>query len=131
MGNPEKIMFSIVMPLYNKAAYVKKALNSVVAQTCSDWELIVVDDGSTDGSATVVTEWLQVTGYRLQGDYFVHAQHPHIKVIRQPNQGVSVARNNNWSCAMQSVGKCWKKCCLPQCLQTMTGMLLPLHRYNA
>ena len=93
------------MPLYNKAAYVKKALNSVVAQTCSDWELIVVDDGSTDESATVVTEWLQVlyhkgtigkavTGYRLQGDYFVHAQHPHIKVIRQPNQGVSVARNN-------------------------------------
>ena len=48
------IHFSIVMPLYNKAPYVRKAVESVVGQTYDDWELIVVDNGSTDGSGEVV-----------------------------------------------------------------------------
>ena len=46
--------FSIIMPLYNKAPYVRKAVESIVGQTYGDWELIVVDNGSTDGSGEIV-----------------------------------------------------------------------------
>lgn len=47
-------LFSVIMPLYNKAPYVYKAVESVVSQTYKDWELIVVDNGSTDGSGDIV-----------------------------------------------------------------------------
>ena len=45
--------FSIIMPLYNKAPYVRKAVESVVGQTYKDWELIIVDNGSNDGSGEI------------------------------------------------------------------------------
>ena len=45
--------FSVIMPVYNHAAYVGEAIRSVQAQTRTDWELIVVDDGSTDGSGEI------------------------------------------------------------------------------
>lgn len=64
------------MPLYNKAPYVRKALDSVCAQRCTDWECVVVDDGSTDDSAAIVQEYAD-----------------RVTIIRQPNAGVSAARN--------------------------------------
>lgn len=70
-------VFSIAMPLYNKAAYVGKAVASIVNQTFTDWELVVVDDGSTDESADIVRRFEDMR----------------IKIIRQPNAGVGVARN--------------------------------------
>ena len=70
-------LFSIIMPLYNKAPYVRKAVESVVGQTFGDWELVVVDDGSTDGSGEVV------------GNY----TDPRIRLVRQENAGVGAARN--------------------------------------
>lgn len=69
--------FSVIMPLYNKAPYVRKAVESVVGQTYADWELIVVDDGSTDDSASIVES----------------IRDPRIRLIRQANAGVGAARN--------------------------------------
>ena len=69
--------FSVIMPLYNKAPYVRKAVESVVRQTCSDWKLIVVDDGSTDGGGDIVTAIAD----------------PRIRLVRQENAGVGAARN--------------------------------------
>jgi len=73
-------MFSVIIPLYNKAPYIEKAIQSVLAQTYQEFELIIVDDGSTDGSLEIVKQ-LQVTSYKLQ-------------VLEQANSGVSTARNN-------------------------------------
>jgi glycosyltransferase involved in cell wall biosynthesis len=47
---------SIVMPLYNKAGQVLETVASVTAQTLSDWELVVVDDGSTDSGPALVRD---------------------------------------------------------------------------
>ena len=58
--------FSVIIPLYNKAPYIRKALESVFAQTYTDYELIIVDDGSTDGSAEIAEAILQ-KATRLQG----------------------------------------------------------------
>lgn len=67
----------IIMPLYNKAAVVKRAVDSIVAQTMSDWRLIVVDDGSTDDSADIVRD----------------IDDSRIEVITQANAGPGAARN--------------------------------------
>lgn len=72
--------FSIIIPLYNKQAYVRKALESVIAQTYKDFECIIVDDGSTDGSLDVVRS-LDIGDCKLE-------------IISQPNAGVAAARNN-------------------------------------
>lgn len=80
------IKFSIIIPVYNKAPYVRKALDSIVSQTFSDWECIIVDDGSTDGSAAICEEYLSTL-------YTVHHTPYTIHLLRQPNSGVAKARN--------------------------------------
>ncbi|WP_165775197.1 glycosyltransferase family 2 protein [Mameliella alba] len=68
---------SVVVPLYNKRAFIGRALASIAAQEVQPEEVIVVDDGSTDGSAEVVSDFKGLP----------------IRLIRQQNAGVSVARN--------------------------------------
>lgn len=75
MTKPPSI--SVVMPLYNKAAFVREALLSVLAQTLPASEILVIDDGSTDGSAAEVNTFPE----------------PVIRLITQANAGVSQARN--------------------------------------
>lgn len=72
--------FSVIIPLYNKAPYVAKAINSVLAQSFTDFELVIVDDGSTDNSLEIAQKVIQ--GYGC------------CRLIRQENSGVSMARNN-------------------------------------
>ena len=71
-----KFRFSVVMPVYNRAKYLRQAIDSVLSQTFTDYELIAVDDGSTDDSPEILKSY----GNR-------------ITVVRQPNQGPEVARN--------------------------------------
>lgn len=103
--------FSVIIPLYNKAPYIRKALESVLAQTYTDYELILVDDGSTDGSASIVETMLcevkgeenEGKGYRLEvkGDENSGAETTAsrlsplaFRLLKQKNAGVSAARNN-------------------------------------
>ena len=72
--------FSVVIPLYNKAPYVAKAIQSVLSQTFTDYELVIVDDGSKDESAEIAAKAIE--------------SHANCRLIRQENQGVSMARNN-------------------------------------
>lgn len=73
--------FSVIIPLYNKGPYIEKALRSVFAQTYTDYEIIVVDDGSKDDSDTIAERVLTESAAPYQ-------------LIRQENAGVSMARNN-------------------------------------
>ena len=72
--------FSVIIPLYNKAPYVAKAIGSVMSQTFCDYELIVMDDGSKDDSFVIAQKTIE--GYA------------HCHLYQQQNAGVSVARNN-------------------------------------
>lgn len=82
-------MFSVIIPLYNKAAYIEKALKSVLNQSFHDFEVIIVNDGSTDNSVLVVDYFLR--SQQQQGNSSVKE---HVRIINQANQGAAMARNN-------------------------------------
>ncbi|MCC5613066.1 glycosyltransferase [Nostoc sp. CHAB 5834] len=71
-------MFSVIIPVYNKAGYIKKCIDSVIDQTFSEFELIIIDDGSTDDSLAIIRQFSD----------------PRIKYKVQKNAGVSATRNN-------------------------------------
>ena len=72
----DNFLVSVIIPTYNRLPFLVPALNSVLEQTCRIHEIIVVDDGSTDGTVE-----------------FLHKNFPAVSVISQKNQGVSSARN--------------------------------------
>ncbi|CDB99035.1 putative uncharacterized protein [Bacteroides sp. CAG:443] len=72
-------MISIVVPIYNAENYIHKCINSILSQTYSNFELILVDDGSVDGSGQICEDFAKFDS--------------RIKVIHQQNAGVSKARN--------------------------------------
>lgn len=69
--------FSVIIPVYNRAATLGRAIESVLAQTCQNFEILVVDDGSADDPHTVVERFAD----------------PRIRFIRQDNKGGGAARN--------------------------------------
>ena len=75
-----EVKISVIMPVYKVEEYVGKAIESIQAQTFSDWELFAVDDGSPDRSGEICDEYA--------------AKDPRIKVIHQQNTGAPGARNN-------------------------------------
>jgi len=79
-GCPSAPVVTVVMPVYNLAAYVAESIASVQSQTLTTWELIVIDDGSTDGTAGMVQA--------------LAAGDPRIRFASQPHAGVANARNH-------------------------------------
>jgi glycosyltransferase involved in cell wall biosynthesis len=71
---------SVIVPAYNAAVYLHYAIDSVLAQTYLDWEIVIVDDGSTDHTRAVV-------------DSYQPQLHDKLQYVHQPKQGVSAARN--------------------------------------
>lgn len=71
---------SIIMPCYNASAYLSEAIESVLSQSYKDWELLIIDDGSTDTSREIAKEYVGI-------DKRIH-------LIEQPNSGACRARNN-------------------------------------
>lgn len=102
---------SVIIPTYNHAHYLPQAVGSVVAQTFSAWELIIVDDGSTDDSAAVAAELAE----------------PRIRTVSQANQGLSAARNmgirhaQGAYLAFLDADDAWEANFLARCLQVLQG----------
>lgn len=71
-------MFTVIVPLYNKQDYILKCVNSILSQTYTQFELIIVNDGSTDNSLSIVN----------------NLKDGRLRIISQSNLGVSTARNN-------------------------------------
>ena len=72
----QKPQISVIIPTYNRGWIIKEAVDSVLSQDCTDFELIIVDDGSTDNTSSLLQEY--------KGS---------LKVLQQENRGVSAARN--------------------------------------
>ena len=91
-------LYSIVIPAYNSCRFLQATLNSIYAQTYKNIEIIVVDDGSTDGTPELLAA----------------QEEPRLRVFRQTNQGVSVARNRGIReakgefVAFVDADDCWK-----------------------
>jgi len=74
-------MISIIIPVYNKEKFIKNTLDSVIKQTIKNYEIIIVNDGSTDNSLSIIEE------------YFKKNNNTKYSIITQCNKGVSEARN--------------------------------------
>lgn len=72
-------MISIITPVYQAEKYLENLINSIINQTYHDWELLLIDDGSTDGSAEICNRYAQKDN--------------RIRVFHKANGGVSSARN--------------------------------------
>ena len=81
-ADPRPPTVSVIVPCYGQAEFLGEAVASVIAQTWTDWEIVIVDDGSPDDTAATAQRLIE--------------QHPdrRIRLLSQANQGVSVARNN-------------------------------------
>jgi len=71
---------SVITPAWNAAGYIRETIDSIRAQTFTDWELVLVDDGSTDDTIAIVESYAAVD--------------PRIRLVRQSNSGPSAARNH-------------------------------------
>lgn len=79
MTDTKHLTVSIIIPVYNVMPYIREALNSVIHQTYDNLEILLIDDGSSDGSGDICDEYAAVD--------------KRITVIHQENQGLSAARN--------------------------------------
>ena len=77
--------FSVVMPVYNVEKYLRNSIQSILNQTISDYELILVDDGSPDNCPKICDEYA--------------VQYPQVRVVHQKNAGLSSARNAGFAIA--------------------------------
>ncbi len=88
-------LISIIVPIYNTEQFLNRCLESIINQSFKDFELILVDDGSTDSSRKICNEWLQKDN--------------RIQVVHKKNEGVTIARKTGiayatgkWACFVDS-----------------------------
>ena len=86
---PKQPLVSVILPVYNGERFVAQTIESARCQSYANLEIIVVDDGSTDQTLTVVES--------------IALLDPRIKMIRQPNGGVASARNRGLAAALASL----------------------------
>lgn len=87
------MQLSFIVPVYNVAPYLRKCVDSLIHQDFSDYEIVLIDDGSTDESGKICDEY-------LNGKWEMsNAKSVPIRVIHQPNAGLSAARNAGVKCA--------------------------------
>lgn len=79
------VFISVIVPVFNRKKYIRRCIDSILEQTFSDYEVIIVDDGSCDGTEKVCDEYAK--------------RYDNIKVIHQKNGGVSKARNEGLKAA--------------------------------
>ncbi len=80
ISEKEQQIVSVVMPCYNASRFLREAVDSVRSQSYQDWELLIVDDGSTDDSRHIAQEYVELDS--------------RVRLLQQPNGGACVARNN-------------------------------------
>lgn len=102
-------MFTVLIPLYNKEKYILNTINSVLNQTFKDFEILIINDGSTDNSLSIVQT--------IEDD--------RIRIINKKNEGVSSARNvgiqnafYDWICFLDADDSM-----LPDCLMEMSELI--------
>ncbi len=94
-------MITVVVPLYNKGEYVAKTIDSILSQDLSNWECVIVDDGSTDNSADIVKSY---SDKRIR---YVYKKNGGVSSAR--NYGVSVA-NGSWILFLDADDTLSEKC---------------------
>lgn len=72
------VKVTVYIPTYNYASYIDKAVQSVLKQTMSEWELIIIDDGSTDNTQEIISKY---------------KDNPRIRAIEQENKGLNFTNN--------------------------------------
>lgn len=118
----ERPQISVIVPVYNAEKYIDRCVQSISDQSYTNWELLLIDDGSPDRSGTLCDEWKK--------------RDSRIRVIHGPNCGVSVARNvgldaaeGEWVMFVDSDD--WiEKECLEVCVETANNSSLDLLQFN-
>lgn len=90
---------SIIVPIYNVALYLRKCVDSLLTQDISDYEIILVDDGSTDDSGAIADEIVKEAMGNGQWAIDNESNRPTLRVIHQANAGLSAARNTGIAAA--------------------------------
>ena len=91
MENRSQCELSIIIPIYNGERYLRDTLDSVIGQSFTNYELILVDDGSTDTTGVICEEYAQ--------------RDSRIKVLHQRNQGMSKARDAGYQMSLPDTRK--------------------------
>lgn len=122
---------SIIVPVYNVEQYLRKCVESLIKQDFSGYEIILVDDGSTDGSGAICDEIVRANGENGENGEMVN-----IRVIHQKNGGLSAARNTGlraaqgkYICFVDS-DDYWEPNVLGFLVRTMEEKKLDVLRYN-